>query len=119
MTEYYTHRGRNSMKFILYILGIVILLVTIANVKNYAFSYSFSYDEECANRIFDKYLKDAQPEFDKYLDKASNLYDSISPESESEINNYMDRLNPLAEDYIDNLQPYAENYVDELGTCMK
>lgn len=84
----------------------------------YSYPYSFSYDKECADRVFNNYLSNAEPEFDKYLDKADSLYGGSSPQSESEVNDYLDKLNPLAQEYIDNLQPYAEDYIDELGSCL-
>lgn len=85
------------------------------------------YDEECADKMFDKYMKDSEPEFDKYLDNANDV---PLPDSESEVNDYLDSLDPLAEEYIDNLEPYADNYIDRLDpyaedyidnlqTCMK
>lgn len=80
------------------------------------FDASDFYDEDCADRMFDKYVKDAEPEFDKYLDKA----DDVSlPDSENEVDEYLDSLDPLAEEYIDNLDPYAEDYIDNLEDCMK
>jgi hypothetical protein len=74
------------------------------------------YDEECADEMFDKYLKDAEPEFDKYMDKADDI---PLPDSESGVDDYLDSLDPLAEEYIDNLDPYAEDYIDNLKDCMK
>jgi len=73
------------------------------------------YDKECADRMFDKYLKDAEPEFDKYMDKADDI---PFPDSENDVNSYLDSLDPLAEEYIDNLDPYAEDYIDNLELCM-
>jgi hypothetical protein len=73
------------------------------------------YDEECADKMFDKYLKDAEPEFDKYMDKADDV---PLPDSESEVDDYLDSLDPLAEEYIDSLEPYSEDYIDSLEVCM-
>jgi hypothetical protein len=95
-----------------------LLLSSNLFVNAFSYPYSFSYDKECADRVFNKYLKDAEPEFDKYMDKADSLHSSGSPQSQSEVNDYLDKLNPLAQDYIDNPQPYAENYIDELGSCL-
>ena len=96
------------------------------------------YDEECADKMFDKYMKDSEPEFDKYMKDSEpefdkyldNANDVPLPDSESEVNDYLDSLDPLAEEYIDNLEPYADNYIDRLDpyaedyidnlqTCMK
>jgi hypothetical protein len=91
----------------------------LTNIQTFASStYDASdfYDEECADKMFDKYVKDAEPEYDKYLDKADDV---PLPDSESEINDYLDSLDPLAEEYIDNLNPYAEEYIDNLKDCMK
>jgi hypothetical protein len=88
-----------------------------ANIQTFASSEFVSdfYDKECADRMFDKYMKDAEPEYDKYLDKADDV---PLPDSESEVDDYLDSLDPLAEEYIDNLDPYAEDYIDNLGVCM-
>jgi hypothetical protein len=91
----------------------------LTNIQTFAsssFDASDYYDEECADRMFDKYVKDAEPEYDKYLDKADDV---DLPDSESEINDYLDSLDPLAEEYIDNLEPYAEDYIDNLTECLK
>ena len=80
------------------------------------FDASDFYDEGCADRMFDKYMKDAEPEYDKYLDKADDV---PLPDSESEVDEYLDSLDPLAEEYVDNLDPYAEDYIDNLQDCMK
>ena len=84
--------------------------------NNQTFASNDFYDEECADRLFDKYLKDAEPEFDKYMDKADDI---PLPDSESGVDDYLDSLDPLAEEYIDNLDPYAEDYIDNLESCMK
>jgi hypothetical protein len=91
----------------------------LTNIQTFASSKydpSDFYDEECADRMFDKYEKDAEPEYDKYLDKAEQI---PLPYSESDINNYLDSLDPLAEEYIDNLDPYADEYIKNLDDCLK
>lgn len=106
------------MKGIFLVIGVV-TFIFVSMTSVFAYPLGFSYDKECADRLFNKYLDDSKPEFDKYMDKASTLYNDLSPQSESDVKDYLDRLNPLAQNYIDNLQPYAENYVDQLSTCMK
>jgi hypothetical protein len=41
-------------------------LLVVPNVPSFG-SNEF-YDEECADEMFDKYMKDSEPEFDKYLE---------------------------------------------------
>jgi hypothetical protein len=106
------------MNLYLYTIAFTIFLIADITSNVYFSAYSFSYDEQCAERLFDDYLKDAEPEFDKYMDKANDLYESSNPQSESEINDYIEDLNPLAEDYIDDLEPHAQNYIDNLDSCM-
>ena len=86
------------------------------SIQIHAYDPDDFYDKECADRLFDKYVKDAEPEFDKYLDKAENI---PLPDSENEIDSYLDSLDPLAEEYINNLDPYAEDYVENLDDCLK
>jgi hypothetical protein len=107
------------MNLHLHIFAYTVILTTAISVNVYGFSYALTYDEQCADRLFNEYLKDAQPEFDKYMDKAINLYDSLNPHSESEINDYIDNLNPLAENYTNDLKPHAQNYIDKLDSCMR
>lgn len=98
---------------------VTLIGANIINIQIFAsneFDASDFYDEECADRMFDKYVKGAEPEYDKYLDKADDV---PFPDSENEINDYLDSLDPLAEEYIDNLEPYAEDYIDNLDACMK
>ena len=85
-------------------------------VQIYAYDPEDFYDKECADKMFDKYVKDAEPEYDKYLDKADEI---PLPDSESDIDNYLDSLDPLAEEYIDNLDPYADEYIKNLDDCLK
>lgn len=91
-------------------------LINIRSFASSEFDASDFYDEECADKMFDKYMKDSEPEYDKYLDKADDV---PLPDSESEVDDYLDSLDPLAENYIDNLDPYAEDYIDNLQDCMK
>jgi len=89
------------------------------NIETFAsteFDINDFYDKDCADRMFDKYVKDAQPEYDKYLDKADDV---PLPDSESDVDDYLDSLDPLADEYIDNLDPYAEDYIDNLQDCLK
>ena len=97
----------------------------LVNIQTFAtsdFDLGNLYDEECADRMFDKYMKDSEPEFDKYMKDAEPEYDKYLdkandvplPDSESEVNDYLDSLDPLAEEYIDNLEPYADDYIDRL-----
>ena len=50
-----------SLIFIGVLLSIPILIV---------YGQSSSYDEKCADQVFDKYMKESEPVFDKYLDNA-------------------------------------------------
>ena len=111
-------------KCIIGLAAVLCLLVLISvnfnyiNIQTFAssdFDPSNLYDEDCADRMFDKYLKDAEPEFDKYIDEADDV---PFPDSESEVDDYLDSLDPLAEEYIDNLDPHAEDYIDNLESCM-
>lgn len=98
------------------LLSVGFNFISIQTFASSGFDASDFYDEECADKMFDKYLKDAEPEFDKYLDKADDV---PLPDSESEVDDYLDSLDPLAEEYVDNLDPYAEDYIDNLDNCMK
>ena len=86
------------------------------SVQIYAYDLDDFYVKECAHKMFDKYVKDAEPEYDKYLDKAEEI---PLPDSESDIDNYLDSLDPFAEEYIDNLDPYADEYIKNLDDCLK
>jgi len=95
---------------------VLVSIGSITTVQLFAYDSDDFYDKECADKMFDKYVKDAEPEYDKYLDKAQDI---PTPDSESEIDNYLDSLDPLAKDYIDNLEPYANDYIENLGDCIK
>lgn len=73
------------------------------------------YDENCADQVFNKYMKESEPVFDRYMDSAGNI---PLPESEFGINNYLDNINNLAEDYLEQLNPHAQRYAEELSSCL-
>jgi hypothetical protein len=68
------------------------MLIRSLYEKTMVSSASDFYDEECADRMFDKYMKDAEPEYDKYLHKADDV---PLPVFESEVDDYLDSLDPL------------------------